>query len=147
MVSAYDIFPTFEEIIGSRTKTSVKLPGKSFLKAIFGEESQDKEVVVFDEYGPVRMIRNKTVKYIHRYPYGPNELYDLKNDPGEENNLIDDEDWAETVIEMRAKLQSWFSAYARSEIDGLYEDVTGSGQMCMAGVYADRKEVYPPVGT
>ena len=147
MVSAYDLFPTFEEIIGSRTKTSVKLPGKSFLKAICGEESQDKEVVVFDEYGPVRMIRNKTVKYIHRYPYGPNELYDLINDPGEEVNLIDDNNWAETVIDMRAKLQSWFSAYARSEIDGIYEDVTGSGQMCMAGIYADRMEVYPPVGT
>ncbi|MBQ6716877.1 MAG: DUF4976 domain-containing protein, partial [Clostridia bacterium] len=120
---------------------------KSFIKAIMGEKSENGEVVVFDEYGPVRMIRTKEIKYVHRYPYGPNELYDLQNDPGEENNLIDDEKWAETVIEMRSRLQSWFSTYARSEIDGLYENVTGSGQMCMAGVYADRKEVYPPVGT
>lgn len=138
MVSAYDLFPTFEEIIGSRTKTSVKLPGKSFLKAICGEECQDKEVVVFDEYGPVRMIRNKTVKYIHRYPYGPNELYDLISDPGEEVNLIDDNNWTETVIEMRAKLQSWFSAYARPEVDGIYEAVNGNGQMCLAGIYAEK---------
>ena len=45
------------------------------------------EVVIFDEYGPVRMIRTKEWKYVHRYPYGKHELYHLVDDPGEEKNL------------------------------------------------------------
>lgn len=146
MVSAYDLFPTFIEMIESKSKASAGLPGKSFIKAIQGEKSDNGEIVVFDEYGPVRMIRTKEIKYIHRYPYGPNELYDLKNDSGEENNLIDDENYSDIVVKMRAKLQNWFAAYARPEIDGIYEGVTGSGQMCSAGVYAEKKEVYAPVG-
>ena len=44
--------------------------------------------MVFDEYGPVRMIRNTEYKYIHRYPYGEHEFYDLKADPDENINLI-----------------------------------------------------------
>ena len=28
------------------------------------------------------MIRTQEWKYVHRYPYGPHELYDLVNDPG-----------------------------------------------------------------
>jgi len=146
MVSAYDIFPTLSEIIGSKSKAHMNLPGKSFLKTLLGEEdAQDGEVVVFDEYGPVRMIRTKKLKYVHRYPYGPNELFDLENDPGEEINLIDREDMQETIIEMRARLQKWFVAYADPMKDGIHEGVTGSGQMCSAGVYAEREVKYAPI--
>ena len=49
-------------------------------------------MIVFDEYGPVRMIRSRDWKYIHRYPYGPHEFYDLTNDPDEAHNLIDSPD-------------------------------------------------------
>ena len=31
-------------------------------------------IVIYDEYGPVRMIRLAQWKYVHRYPYGPHEL-------------------------------------------------------------------------
>ena len=43
--------------------------------------SDDTPVFVLDEYGPTRMIRTHRWKYVHRYPDGPNELYDLANDP------------------------------------------------------------------
>ncbi len=45
-------------------------------------------IVVFDEYGPVRMIRTREWKYVHRYPYGPHELYHLAGDPGERMALV-----------------------------------------------------------
>ena len=65
------------------------LPGKSFASLLRGEAFEPNEhLVVFDEYGPVRMIRSQDWKYVHRYPYGPHELYDLRNDPGETRNLI-----------------------------------------------------------
>jgi len=99
-----------------------------------GEDQIDsKAVVVFDEYGPVRMIRNKTWKYIHRYPYGPNELYDLKNDPEEINNLIND-DYKGIISEMKDKLEKWFIKYAYPEVDGSREGVYGRGQKSLSGV-------------
>jgi len=62
---------------------------KSFASLLRGEAFEPNEhLVVFDEYGPVRMIRSQDWKYVHRYPYGPHELYDLRNDPGETHNLI-----------------------------------------------------------
>ena len=42
--------------------------------------------MIYDEYGPVRMIRTRAWKYVHRCPYGPHELYDLANDPEEKAN-------------------------------------------------------------
>ena len=61
--------------------------------------------MVFDEYGPVRMIRNQDWKYIHRYPYGPHELYYLTEDPEEKENLYGQEAYEKIAVEMRAKVK------------------------------------------
>lgn len=68
--------------------------------------------MVFDEYGPVRMVRTKEWKYIHRYPYGPHELYDLVRDPGEERNLIDDPAAQSVKERLIDRLNHWYAAYA-----------------------------------
>ena len=88
-----------------------ELPGKSFLDLLRGEQRAEKEqtVVVYDEYGPVRMIRTKEWKYVHRYPYGPHELYDLVHDPNEEQNLVTDAAYAEKIVELRGHLEDWFA--------------------------------------
>ena len=88
---------------------------------------------LYDEYGPVRMIRNRTWKYVHRYPYGPHELYDLANDPGELTNLVDDEGKADIRRELKAGLDEWFDTYVDPRVDGTHEGVTGGGQLCLAG--------------
>ncbi len=33
------------------------------------------------------MVRTRDWKYVHRYPDGPHELYDLARDPGERANV------------------------------------------------------------
>lgn len=70
-------------------------------------------MVVFDEYGPNRMIRGERYKLIKRYPYGPNELYDLKEDPSERNNLLlVAENGAEEIRQkLDYELESWFLQY------------------------------------
>ena len=45
---------------------------KTFMEKCVDGEASVEEV---DEYGANRMIRTKEWKYIHRYPYGPHELY------------------------------------------------------------------------
>ena len=149
MVSAYDLFPTLLELTGCSCEGisgegKRALPGKSFAGILLEQEADRGEnaVVVFDEYGPVRMIRTKEWKYVHRYPYGKNELYDLQADPKEEHNLYGDEKWESKVIEMKKKMEGWFLNYVNPEIDGTKEGVTGLGQLDRAGIRAKRVDVY-----
>ena len=100
------------------------------------------EIVIFDEYGPVRMIRSKEWKYIHRYPYGKHELYHLVEDPGEEHNLYGQPEYETKVLELRGKLEKWFLRYADPELDGTKQGVRGEGQMCRIGSRAVRMEVF-----
>lgn len=143
MVSAYDIFPTLLDILGMEDPVTARLPGHSFAPLLRGEKREDDgAVVVFDEYGPVRMIRTTRYKYIHRYPYGYHEFYDLQNDPGEEHNLIDDPSVQSEILKMRRQMEKWFADYVNPDIDGTREGVTGFGQLCSPGIYAQKIEKY-----
>ena len=143
LYSHYDIMPTILEYVGIDYKSPIALPGKSFCEVLTGgKENEEKDVVVFDEYGPVRMIRNKEWKYIHRYPFGPHELYCLAEDPDEKVNLIDDEKYQYKVREMRMRLEKWFVKYVNPEIDGAREPVFGAGQKGLAGIWGDGNTVY-----
>ena len=56
--SHYDVFPTLLELAEAENPLADILPGRSFASSLLsGEDTSDDEVVVFDEYGPVRMIR------------------------------------------------------------------------------------------
>jgi len=66
------------------------------------------------------MIRDRRWKYVHRYPWGPHELYDLLNDPEERENLVDCPKHAETVREMKAQLDAWFVRYVDPVLDGAW---------------------------
>ena len=130
LISAYDFMPTLLEYVGLPVPTTQNLPGRSFLPILTGDGRDEREcVVVYDEYGPVRMVRTREWKYVHRYPEGPNELYDLVNDPDERANLVDDAARAGRVREMRAMLEDWFARYVEAEIDGRLTDTDGSGQL------------------
>ena len=89
--------------------------------------------MVFDEYGGTRMIRTETWKYVHRYPDGPNELYDLENDPDERANLADDAGYAGRRRSLRGELEGWFERYADPDRDGWTRPVSGAGQQRPVG--------------
>lgn len=142
LFSAYDIMPTLLDYLGIENPEADKLPGRSFLPLLKGETMDEKPVMVFDEYGPVRMIRTKEYKYIHRYVYGPNEFYDLKTDPNEDNNLIDHPEYQDIIGEMKRKMDTWFNKYVDPEIDGAREPVMGGGQKNLAGLRGPMYDVY-----
>ena len=134
LLSQYDFMQTLLDYVGVANPPGVQLAGRSFASLLGGESSAGHEhVVVFDEYGPVRMVRTQNCKYIHRYPYGPNELYDLRNDPREESNLDGSAEWRNTKHQMRRRLVEWFLRYAAPDRDGSGEPVTGSGQVGPCG--------------
>lgn len=129
LLSQYDFMPTLLAYIGIGQPENDQLPGKSFVNALQGYNENDREkVVVFDEYGPVRMIRTKEWKYIHRYPYGPHELYDLVHDPEETVDKIKDDTKQDIVRDLRTQLDDWFVRFVDPKVDGVRQPVTGSGQ-------------------
>ncbi|MCY3780478.1 MAG: sulfatase-like hydrolase/transferase [Chloroflexi bacterium] len=53
------------------------------------------------------MCRTHDYKYVRRL-YETDELYDLKNDPGELENRIDDPAYAGTLAELRERMLTWY---------------------------------------
>ncbi|WP_371371053.1 sulfatase-like hydrolase/transferase [Sporomusa aerivorans] len=131
MVSQYDYFHMILEYLGiANPYKNGLLPGKSFLPLLKGEKMQEHEsLVVYDEYGPVRMIRTKEWKYVHRYETGMHELYCLTEDPNEESNLFDLPEMEAKVTELRSQLCNWFRHYTDEKFDGSVQTVRGNGQI------------------
>lgn len=134
LLSQYDFMPTLLDYLGIEDAESDGRPGRSFAEILRGEPDQGREdVVVFDEYGPVRMIRDRRWKYVHRYPDGPHELYDMATDPGECRNRVDAPETQAVVADMRKRLDAWFARYVTPERDGAGLPVTGRGQTDFCG--------------
>ena len=137
LVSGYDFLPTLLDYVGISSEYTDELPGVSFADRLAGNNTSGRDdVVVFDEYGPVRMIRTREWKYIHRYPYGEHELYDLSADPDERSNLIDDPERAKVIADLKSRMDSWFCRYVDPNFDGVREPVKGAGQIRLSGTSA-----------
>lgn len=148
MCSHYDVIQTLNELLDLKATLPENLPGKSFANVLLTGENKDNHIVIFDEYGNSRMIRNREWKYIHRYPYGPHELYHLITDPGEKENLIEQLDnpvYREIRENLLSELQKWYLTYADPAVDGSREAVTGFGQLRRPGAYSEGKPVYADI--
>lgn len=142
-VSHYDFFPTILEMAGIEHDLDDMQPGKSFLPLLTNEETQeDRSVVIYDEYGATRMIRTPQHKYVHRFPNGPHELYDLVNDSGEEKNLVEEPAYIPIVFQLRKRMLEWFERYTDPAHDGTKEPACGTGQLCRCGKYAEQNQVF-----
>jgi arylsulfatase A-like enzyme len=118
LVSNYDFLPSLLDYLGLKDKQAPKppSPGRSYAAALRGK-TPDWDNVVFFEFENVRAIRTDRWKLIVRFPDGPNELYDLRADPGERTNLIDREAHAATRQELRKRLDAFFARYADPQYD------------------------------
>jgi arylsulfatase A-like enzyme len=145
LVSAYDFAHTLLDQVGLVMPITSPLPGRSFASLFHAGDSTDRDhIVIMDEYGPMRMIRTPAWKYVHRYPHGPHELYDMTHDPDERRNLVDDPFRTEIVTLLRGELQRWFHRYVDPAVDGTHEPVTGLGQFGRAGTGNEGELAYVP---
>jgi arylsulfatase A-like enzyme len=118
LVSNYDFLPTLLEHLGLKDQTPSEppLPGHSYAKALSGEPIEWDDAMFF-EYENTRAIRTPQWKYISRFPEGPEELYDLVNDPSERRNLADAPAHIETKDKLRLQLKEFFDRYADPRYD------------------------------
>jgi len=135
LTSHYDIMPTVLDYAGIEHPVNAVGPGTSLVPLLNAHTDQQTVqrdyLVVFSEYGPVHMIRDSRWKYVHRYPYGPHELYDLQSDPDEVHNVYPLGEYDERAQLMQHQIGRWFADHSVPHLDGRVLPVTGRGQTAL----------------
>ena len=105
LVYLLDIFPTLAELTGVRSPEPVD--GRSLVSIMRGQESEVRDSL-FTAFGEVmRAVRDRRWKLI-RYPHiNRTQLFDLKSDPQEINDLADDATQAGRIESLMALLSKW----------------------------------------
>lgn len=109
-----DLAPTLMELAG--VDTGGKMQGRSLVPLLAGKRPAWRDSFLIEYYSDkvfprvlkmgYKAVRTKRWKYIHYFELdGMDELYDLKNDPFEMRNVIDDPAVARTLVQMKDELE------------------------------------------
>jgi len=110
-VSGIDWYPTLLELCGIEIPSNQKVDGVSLVPLLRGKEIKERALFWhYPHYGnqggePSSMIMEGDWKLIHYHEDGRDELYNLGNDIGEQNDLIAEE--SNRALIMRKKLDGW----------------------------------------
>lgn len=130
MVQNIDIAPTLLEFSGVKIPTNMQ--GQSFLNVLKGTTPKHKDKIFYEYYWEYMFpqtptmfaVRHGQFKYIHYYgQWTQNELYDLKNDPDEINNLIAQPQYQQMAKEMSGELFNWLESTGGMQIPLKRNDV------------------------
>lgn len=119
LVSEVDFLPTILDYIGLGRLKIDNTSGKSFAPLLKGEkiDRTGRDAVFFEEEQS-RAVRTPEWMYCKRFTgLGPEELYDMKKDPGQKINLAADEKYLEIKKKLEAKLDAFFVQYADPKYD------------------------------
>lgn len=117
IVTNYDFMPSLLGYLGMSMPAETNSPGRDFSPVLRGEKLPDWEDVVYYEFENVRSVRTADWKYVERRGEEPNELFDLRADPNELENLYGRAETAEIQSRLREKMSSWFERYADPKWD------------------------------
>lgn len=125
-VSLADILPTLVDLAhdGDSPALPEPLDGRSLWPHLAGQGGHDEVIGEYHGEGviaPLVMIRRGGFKYIHS-PVDPDQLYDLRVDPLERNNLADDPSQADHMHALRREVAE------RWDLPALHQEVLASQQ-------------------
>jgi len=122
-----DYFPTFAELAGAEIPADVRLDGRSLVPLLTDPEAPwpDRYVFVHQGRWPKGQadawkfkncaVRNARFRFVNN-----SELYDLKSDPGETTNVIDEH--PDVVARMRKAYDAWWAEARQGMVN---EDAVG----------------------
>ncbi len=131
MTCNYDFMPSVLDYLNldQHAPESEHLPGRSYAPALVGNELDWGDAAVFHEYENTRSVRTAGWKYTRRVANGPNELYDMKNDPGERQNMIDQPAHADTQRDLNARLTAFYQRHVDPRYDLWHGGVSKAGRV------------------
>ena len=134
LVSATSLLETLLELAGVTAPPDPLRGGRSVAALLREDGTADgpapvpgAEVLILDEYGDNRMLRTERWKLVLRRR-GPTELYDLRSDPGEQQDLSADPAHAEVRAALAERLHAAFAPRTTTAADGWELAVSGDGQ-------------------
>ena len=113
-VISTDFYPTILELSQIEKRPEQHLDGISLVPVLKDPKAKLKREALYWHYPhysnqggfPGGAIREGKMKLVERYEDGRTHLFDLDNDPGEENDLAEMN--PKSVISMRTKLHKWY---------------------------------------
>jgi choline-sulfatase len=119
-VSLLDVTPTLIDLAGGDSSAlGETIDGRSLVPHLETGEGRDEAIGEYLAEGavaPIVMIRRRNHKFIHS-PGDPDQLYDLKRDPGERENLAARAEEAERADEFRREVaRRWNLAALDAEV-------------------------------
>lgn len=115
-----DLFATILDCAGTAPPPGLPYPGRSLLPTLrAGQPPAEERQIQFGEYGNLRMARTEHYKLIRRYPDGPCELFDLRDDLRETANRFDDPALQSVVERLTTAIDQHFSHYEDPAKSGL----------------------------
>ncbi len=121
-VELRDILPTFLDAAGAPSK--VKLDGESLLSVLRGGKPKWRDYIDLEHgvcYSPENnwtAFTDGRMKYIHHAFHGEKQLFDLKNDPGELNDLAGDPKFEAPLRQWRQRMVEHLSIRGERWVKG-----------------------------
>ena len=124
------MFPSLREYLDlpHQVGESLALPGRSFAPALVGDELNWGEEITFHEYENTRSVRTPKWKLTRRFPDGPDDLYDLQNDPGERQNVIDGPQYPAIQQTLAGRLHDFYEQYVDPKYDLWHGGISKAGR-------------------
>ena len=133
-IGQYDFMPTILDMAGVDVRIA-NSPGRSFAGHLKGKELESWRDAVYMDQEATRAIRTSRYAFWKRLEgTGEHALYDMQNDPGQENNLYGNPGYAEVVAELDSRLTRFFDTYSNAKYD-LWRGGTVKGSTESTEVY------------
>lgn len=142
LTSAVDIFPTLAELCGAAVPDALTLDGRSLVPLLHDPQAKWPDRFLFTHLGRWDRGQTDAAKYrecavrSQRYRLVNNrELYDIVNDPGEQQNII--EQHPRIVAQMRTAYDDWWASVQSRLVN---EDVPLAAENAFATLYREQVE-------